>query len=84
MAFPLSRPTPPEPPERPKLEEPKPALNLEPFEDPALNWRVKELVVAGCSLEAAEKIALDRTVDLHDAVKLFHSTTHDLAEAILL
>jgi len=68
----------------PDAEKVNPPLDLEPFEDPALNWRVKELVSAGCSLGAAKKIAVDRTVDLHEAVKLFHSTTKDLAEAILL
>jgi hypothetical protein len=41
--------------------------------DPAavvLGWRVEQLIAAGFDSDAAFVLALDRTVDLHDAIEL--------------
>ena len=41
--------------------------------DPAavvLGWRVEQLIAAGFDSDAAFVLALDRTVDLHDATEL--------------
>jgi rRNA processing protein Krr1/Pno1 len=41
--------------------------------DPAavvLGWRVEQLIAAGFDSDAAFVLALDRTVDLHDAIDL--------------
>jgi hypothetical protein len=70
--------------EVPDEEKVNPPVDLHPFEDPALNWRVEQLVYAGANIATAEKVAEDRSIDLHYAVGLFRSAGNDLAEAILL
>jgi rRNA processing protein Krr1/Pno1 len=53
------------------------AVEVEPAEDnvpdPAarvLGWRIEQLIAVGFDSDAALVLALDRTVDLHDATEL--------------
>jgi len=55
-----------------------------PYEEKAEGWRVEQLVRAGAPIEVAERVAEDRSIDLHHAVQMFMSTTPELAERILL
>ena len=48
-------------------------LAEEPGPDPVakvLGWRIERLIAAGFDSDAAFVLALDRNVDLHDAIKL--------------
>lgn len=48
-------------------------------------WRVQRLLAAGYDGEAALVLALDRDVDLHEAVSLLErGCSHDLALQIML
>jgi len=61
------------------------ALAVDPeFFDKPTHWRFEQLVFAGAPVKFAEKIAADRTIDLHKACKLFREAPADLAVAILL
>ena len=71
-------------PEVPDAEKVNPPVDLHPFADTALNWRLEQLIYAGAIMEVALRVAEDRSIDLHDAVELFRSAGNDLAEAILL
>lgn len=55
-----------------------------PYEERAEGWRVEQLVRAGAPLELAERIAEDRSIDLHRAVQVVSQAPLELAEAILL
>ena len=38
--------------------------------DKVVNWRFEQLVAAGYDLATAEEIAMNRNIDLHDAIEL--------------
>jgi len=57
----------------PTLEALQPELIEENASDPAarvLGWRIEQLMAVGFDSDAAFVLALDRTVDLHDATEL--------------
>jgi len=65
--------------------QPPPEPEPEPVHvDPVITWRTEQLVYAGAPLEVAERVAADRSIDLHVAVNLFKVASAQLAEAILL
>lgn len=55
-----------------------------PYEERAEGWRVEQLVRAGAPMDLAERIAEDRSIDLHRAVSVVSAAGPTLAEAILL
>ena len=57
----------------PTLTAPAPDVIEENAPDPAarvLGWRIEQLIAAGFDSDAAFVLALDRSVDLHDATEL--------------
>jgi len=54
------------------------------FFDKPTHWRFEQLVFAGAPVKFAEKLAADRTVDLHMACRVFREAPLDLAVEILL
>lgn len=41
-----------------------------PSADKTVNWRFERLITAGYDVASAEEIAVNRTIDLHDAIAL--------------
>lgn len=60
--------------------------DLEDFspDDRVYGWRTRVLVFAGAPLHLAEKIAHDRSIDLHRAERVMKAAGPELAERILL
>lgn len=54
-----------------------------PADDKAVGWRIEQLVKAGAPIPLAERIADDRSIDLHRAVFVVSGAGPELAEAIL-
>lgn len=55
-----------------------------PADDRVYGWRMRVLVFAGAPINLAEKIAFDRSIDLHRAEHVVREAGPELAERILL
>lgn len=82
MQYPFRGPKPPEPPKSFSEED---ELQTGDEEERVIAWRFLRLLEGGYDLEEAQAIAVDKSIDLHKAVKLVKSgCPYELATGILV